>query len=371
MNKTISSQPPSYLKQDEKVEESAASRNISTSAYRVLSLFLLLMQHRSLTLLELNFLLLKNPHIQRTYNNETITKYVNTLRAAGCDIPPANRGRGFQYTLKQNPLPYLLPEVCLDTLVSALEVSRLLPDKQTQNKLINLTELVLWGLIPTQKDRLAQALPLLSEKDPSPEANPEPHKTNNPNGVYSKEEMEAFCLCGQQLQIEYALNSLGVAQAQKQSLTIEAQRLTRQGSKLFLQCIETTRQSRLLLAVERMTKVQKLPSRVLNKTQTLTVIFQLNGRLAKTYRPYPKEEPLKGSDENTLLVRAECDAPYQLAQRLLRYGASCQVISPVSLQRFMLQKTEEKLHCLNEPNSLQALFDSLGEEHQGEERSVV
>jgi hypothetical protein len=341
-------------------------RNISTSAHRVLYLLLLLVEHRSLTLLELNFLLLEHKHIQRTYNNETITKYINTLRAAGCDIPPANRGKGFQYTLNQNPLPYALPAVCLKLMVQMLQVVHLIPDKQLHNKLIALTELVLWGLLPDeQKAMLQQALLGFCQQV---RHLPIKKLTQAKPGCYSQEEMEAFCQCGQQLQIEYSIHSLGATNPQQQTLTIEAQRLIRQGSKLFLQCVETTVQSRLLLSVERIQQVQTLPSRVSHKLQVLTVIFQLQGRLSKTYRPYPNEELLTSTDSKTLLVRTECESPYLLAQRLLRYGGLCQVISPVSLQRFMFQKTSEKLYCLSQPNALQALFNGLHKEPSGEEQ---
>src|SRR5690606_23349417 len=44
----------------------------------------------------------------RAYNGETLTKYINTLREVGCDIPRSNGRNDYSYELRKAPFPLAL-----------------------------------------------------------------------------------------------------------------------------------------------------------------------------------------------------------------------------------------------------------------------
>lgn len=314
----------------------------STSAYRVLFILLLLNQHRSLTLLELNLLLLDNEIIQRTYNSETITKYVNTLRAAGCSIPSANRNTGFQYILTKSPLPYALEGESLDCLANLKAFAQQVPTLEVtvKEQLLALTNKLLWGLQTEQRRQLQEKLAKVQQAQNSQASIKVPELI---------EELRQYCQDKHQLSVDYLATAYPTDKRFHQYLTIEPLQVQWQENQAVLDCIDTVKQVKLQLNVERILSVQQLPTQSSGRVRLLHVVFQLTGRLAKSYRPYPNEEILRSEDEATLMVRCQCDNPQQLLVRLLRYGAHCSIVSPHGLRQQAKQLLLNKLNWLQAP----------------------
>jgi predicted DNA-binding transcriptional regulator YafY len=319
-------------------------QNYSASAYRVLLILLLLMQHRALSLGELNRLLADHEAIGRTFNSETITKYINTLRSVGCNIPYANRRNRFCYSLLQNPFPLGLSA---EELSVAGKIARLLAEHDDEELFIkyhNLLQRVGWLLAEEQKQLLNECL-----DSPGPNG-PDRPSGSGTTGIFPSDAVQEqarrykqWCRDGQVLMLDMKLE---VGASQPDRLMLEPQQVSREGRSYYLTGVDRLTQQRVKLQLSRISYARQLPSRVHGRSKQVTVVFQVTGRLAKTYRPYPKEEVLSSVDQSVRVVKARTDDTMSLVRRLLKYGTFCEVLSPAYVREALRQEVERLMVCL-------------------------
>ena len=108
----------------------AQKTNINTSAYRVLYILLLMIRQRGVGLPDINRALHANPLIKRSFNSETLTKYINTLRFLGCNIPRSSSKTRYCYTLASHPFPMPLTPPQNKLALSVLDILHRQPDTQ-------------------------------------------------------------------------------------------------------------------------------------------------------------------------------------------------------------------------------------------------
>ncbi|MDX2085888.1 MAG: WYL domain-containing protein [Candidatus Melainabacteria bacterium] len=303
----------------------ADKSNYSTSAYRVLYILLLLVQNRSLGLLELNLLLFDNPFIRRTYNSETITKYINTLRRVGCDIPPASRKNQFNYTLNQNPLPLDLDESLLVVARKLYSCLLAQPDDELLCQCHQLLEKVDWALSDGQKHQFQFSSLQL------------PATLQNSELMY--QDLNRFRkLCRDALIV--VLECRAEEAASSQRVTVEPHRIVQEGVHNYLIGMNCDTHQLVKINLQLIARVSQLPTKVQARGRTVNVLFQLSGRLAKSYRPYPNEELLVSSEQPVLMVRAKTDDCEALVSRLAKYGAYCEVLSPSYVRDLMRERIQ-------------------------------
>lgn len=298
--------------------------NFSISAYRVLYILLLLVQYRSLSLFELNLFLFNNPLIRRTYNSETITKYMNTLRQVGCDIPRANSKNRFHYQLRKNPFSLRFEE---DELAVAAQLKKLLathPDEELYERYLDLLEKVIWGVEEPQQDMLF----------------PDRLKTERRTlGLHRRQALLArfkqLCKDAQVLQLKY----YHAEDRPPTKMTVEPHRILQEDAQLFLVGTDRETHQTVRLDLSRIESVNQLPNKIQGTPKPTVVTFQLWGRLAKVYRPYPGEEiTVTSSRTGTLLVKTKTDDTAGLLDRLMKYGELCEVLSPTAVREEMAER---------------------------------
>lgn len=346
---------------------SASELNVSSSAYRVLFILLALMHTRRLSLHKLNEALLENPHIGRSYNNETITKYVNTLRAVGCDITPANRSSKFQYELNRPPFALQLSPAHLQTFQQLLQLWQQKAPPHFLETLNPLLDKLLWALEPEASQSIKQGLAfqegpsslLLNKDDLAGEgfARSKPAISQAVSAPLLLEQtaqrraalyrsFRRYCAEGQWLALQYRpqahLN-------QTVAVIVEPLRLIEEGRRLYLLAMDTERRESRTFDLDMLSSVRQLPTKSRGGGKPVTVVFQLSGRLARSYRPYPGEEVLTASDQNTLMVKTKTDDTQRLLKRLMKYGEHCLVVSPNAVRQQAIQWVQQQLSLLNEP----------------------
>ena len=305
--------------QPEKAVQSE-SLNYSVSAYRVLYILLLLVKHRCLALAELNTCLLENPLINRAYNSETITKYINTLRQVGCDIPRANSQTNFQYQLVKNPFPIALQD---DELLAANKLLMLLasqPDEVLHVNYYNVLKKVAWAIPGEVQIQMMFGNNGLLLSDSS---------------SVEREQLTRFrelCKDAQVLEIGYAMDS-----GEEVKLRVEPSRVILSDNILYLVGMDRHNLRRVKLRLDAICDVRQLPFKVQHKVKLTSVVFAVKGRLAKTYRLFPGEAQVS-SEPGRLVIRAKTDDYQELLSRLMRYGYACEVVSPVYAREEMRER---------------------------------
>lgn len=303
------------------------SLNINISAYRVLYILLVLVQYRSLNTVELNRLLFENPLIQRIYNNETLTKYINTLREVGCDIPRSTSRNDYNYELVRSPFPLSLePDEC-EIAEKLLQLLMAQPDDMLLRDYREFLEALSWSV--------SVECPL-PESDEPVAAFPHVEARRQQLQTY-----RGYCRDAFTLQVRYQ-DSKGCLQ----ECQMEPHDLVERGRRLMLLGVDSMTQESVSVDVDAIEHVRQLPAKNRRQSTFITVEFVLYGRLARSYRLYPDEKVVYRRDGETQ-IKAKVSETSALMNRLLKYGASCRVLAPASLCQEMRQRIGGMLDVLN------------------------
>jgi predicted DNA-binding transcriptional regulator YafY len=304
------------------------SSKVNISAYRVLYILLLLVQYRSLSADELNRFLLENPFIQRAYNTETLTKYINTLREVGCEIPRANSRNDYSYQLQRNPFPLLLETeeitLCGKLLTALAEQS----DEAFYEEYQEFLETLCWSA------KMSSIEAFLGQP-----AHPLSQSVLFPSLATRRQQFSTYrryCQEGFTLSIQYR----SADEALSREYRLEPHTILEQGSELKLLGFDTDTQEQKTLDIARIESVHQLPCKSRRPMTYTTIIFALYGRLAESYRLYPEEQIIYRVPEE-LHVKTRVPEMTELLNRLCKYGALCRILSPSSAQAAMHQRIEQ------------------------------
>lgn len=305
-------------------------QNMNISAYRVLFILLMLVKYRSLNLVELNRLLSENPLIGRGYNSDTLTKYINTLREVGCRIPRSTNRNDYCYELLRNPFPLALDDAEIEVVRKLLDLLAKQPDEALYRNYRQFLEDLAWSLggqeLTVEEDGVALFISPLQEVD----------RWRQRFNEYRRYCQEAFTL-----EITY------LEAGEEQVLFIEPHELLEQNNQLILLGLDRNSHEQRRLDVQSVLSVRQLPSKNRRPPAQTTVVFALYGRLAKSYRLYPDEKVVYRSEQE-IQIKTRLTETSGLMKRLLKYGASCQLLSPDSLREAMRQHITLMLDTLLE-----------------------
>jgi predicted DNA-binding transcriptional regulator YafY len=303
-----------------------APLNINISAYRVLFILLMLVRYRSLNALELNRLLYENPVIARVYNSETLTKYINTLREVGCQIPRSSSRNDYSYELLKTPFPLSLKPEELRVAEKLLKLLAQQPDECLYQDYRDLLEQLSWVVD-------SDGLELSHDGEGNP-VFPALQQRREQMNTYRRYCQEAFLL-------EIRMNQNGV----EKILYLEPQEVTERDNRIFLVGYDQQTHQQISLDVDQIGALRQTPSKNRRLVVRTSVVFALYGRLAASYRLYPGEKiTYRSADE--LHVKTQVSDMKSLMSRLMKYGDSCQVLSPESVREAMRRHIEQLLETI-------------------------
>lgn len=303
------------------------ANNINISAYRVLYILLMLVRYRRLSLLELNRHLFENPLIGRGYNNETLSKYINTLRAAGCRIPKASNRNDYHYDLLRSPFPLVLDAEEADVAGKILTMLSKQPDEALTSDYRDFLENLSWSV------QLPQGAPQSS-----------PRRIDRLTRRHlALSRYRQYCQESFHLVVDYRDSQL--PQAQLMTLYIEPQEVLERDDSLILLGWDCHSLERVSLDVDDIVSVQQLPNKNRRTQPPVTIAFALYGRLAKGYRLYP-DEWVTYRSETELHIKTKVRDEEALLKRLMKYGASCQLLFPENLRMTFRERLMTLLSCL-------------------------
>ena len=303
------------------------SLNINISAYRVLFILLMLVRYRTLNGMELNRLLAENPMIGRVYNSETLTKYINTLREVGCIIPRSSSRNDYGYELCKTPFPLTLDQDELSVADKLLKVLSQQSDECLYRDFSDFLEQLAWvvdavDIVPGSDESELQIFPDLQKRK-------EQVKT------YQRYCQEAFLL-----KIQYQHEEL------KTMVYLEPHEVWEHENRLFLHGYDPQSQQQISLDIDQIEQLRQMPSKNRRIKMRTSVVFALYGRLAASYRLYPDEKIVYRS-AGELHVKTVVSDTQTLLSRLMKYGESCQVLSPESCRQSMRGHIQQLLSALS------------------------
>ena len=345
------------------------------SALRVFVLAKVLINQGPISLVELQQSLDHHPTLNRTLSIETITHHLAILRAAGWPVVAKVESDGtWRYHLNHGAFRFgdisetgaaswgvlerFVSHKYLEQLLLGLLVQEATPSPSNKAALEALGYLQ-WGLPSSLTQPLAEHSNGLARLPESSLPNLQAaHDLVSDTMVFTWGEFYEWCQSGQIICIELnpnvTLSSTTMAPQQGISETCALDNrytflpLRREWHQCQWHLLGTDYASRTtcLIPVNAIQSAQITPQKVPTAIPLTAVTFQLQGRLAQTYRLYP-EENIVEQTETTTTVRALTDNPWGLMYRLLRYTSQCTILSPKWFREEAYQHIQQLLNMLN------------------------
>lgn len=281
---------------------------------------------------------------------ETLAKYLNTLRKAGCEIPLAN-GDGV-YRLLASPVGVRLKDNQPLLINEALNKTFL--HTQCQVSWLQGWQLLLWHLDLDPASYAGELTPdamealegLAEIRRLLAVGKPDASQSLNGGMPPSISTWQQYCDDGMALAIDYYPPTT----QQPVQLCLDPVAVKEESGVVDLVftgvCRHTGHQHKLNTAW--IVSVKTLPVKSQRRTQIVRVVFKLWGKLAKTYRLYPDEVVIgnvsgaecRDIDQQSLTVVAKTANPEELLQRLMKYGGLCEVVSPAYIRQQVARKVQ-------------------------------
>jgi predicted DNA-binding transcriptional regulator YafY len=273
----------------------ADSNRLNISAYRLVFLYQLFCHSGQLSHVELNRALTENPTVQRGFSDETLSKYLSTLEHFGCRFERVERSGQKIYRLLEHPLKLCITEEQMALLNKLNSIVQQDPTRTVMAAFKSLQDKTCYALEQPQTE----------EKPELPE-----------HLVLLWQTFHQICQENQTLEIEID-NTLRL---------FEPVRVIYERKQLFLLGYYSPASQMSRIAIASIKHYKQLPTRIKHGQQRVYVVFQLSGRVAMNYTPYPNETI--SSKDQCIVVTHRTDDVETLLKRLLKYGSYCQVLSP-------------------------------------------
>jgi|GEM_PF-1766160 len=312
------------------VELCTTASNLNISAYRVLYILLMLVKYRRLDLMELNRHLYENPLIARGYNNETLTKYVNTLRWAGCRIPKASIRNEYHYELVKNPFPLQLSKEEIEIAGKLLNVLSEQTDESLAKDYRDFLDHLSWSIdLPTWPECTPDYVAWMDNQRFFYELACRRKLLNT---------FRQYCQDAFHLELDYRDSNSDVIHA----MHVEPQEVIQREDILYLDAVDCHSQETVSLDLTRIENSRQLPSKNRRTKSHLIATFVVSGRLAQSYRLYA-DEWIIYKNEGELHIKSKVDNVDTFLDRLLKYGENCEVLAPTNLREMVRDRIKTLL----------------------------
>ena len=230
------------------------------------------------------------------FNNSVLSKYINTCRQCGIDIPKINN----KYFLTKLPFGLDFSEEESELLE---KLKNIISEEMTINSQKNFQIFV---------DKLNRF------------ANKKITRVENKNYVLSFEAFEKALKNRRKVVLifknRYELVGIPIT-------------ISKEKGKVFFQifCKNKIR----MIDAGRLSGIQVSNENFIGYMSEQNVVYTLKGKLAKRYELRPDEQLLKTSDDGSITVSNRCYNTEMLISRLMRYDDLCEIIAPESVKEQM------------------------------------
>lgn len=265
-------------------------------------------------------------NIENIYTVETLLKYFNTLEFVGLKVEKRRKDK--KYCLANFPVEINLDEKELKVLCLLEGYVKNLYQKRIENVFYDFLKNVERGF---SKETLAL------------------YKSVKSNSVMKTDidflcsssiirKLEKYCIDSQKLKIGYLSKSNKCTEI----FVVEPKSLLYELDKVYLLAYNPKLAQNQKLLLENIIHVVQLPQKVSANVSPNTVVFELRGRLAKSYKLKEGEKIINFSSNNIVVSNVKEDK-MTLFKRFLKYGENCKILQPLSMQKEFINFVDKVL----------------------------
>lgn len=263
------------------------------------------------------------PH-NKSYTNEVILKYINTLKVFGFRFIKEKD----KYILLNYPGQFDFDKSNLKAIFLIEKFSELLPEERIKSEIDN--------FLSDLEKRYSDNTRLCLHNITKPEfINLEFNYTK-----YAKQikEYEKYCIDGLRLKITFKNQNHS-----ETSAMVEPDEIKYRNNEVFLSVYNPLSAQIQDINFNSILKIEQLPLKSNPTNMFSSVTFRLKDRLAKSYKPHESEKLLQIKPDGSIIILNQKEDRALLLKRLMRYGENCEVISPKSLREQMKQMIQMTL----------------------------
>ena len=139
------------------------------------------------------------------------------------------------------------------------------------------------------------------------------------------------------------LNITFLSNGRETKIKCSAKEMIYDNKTAYLKVYNMTSNENVEIALPNILSIEVQPQKASASAQTMTVVYKLKGRLAKSYRL--KENEYLDRKENDEIYVVNKDEPMdKLLARLMRYSFSCEIISPKYLRNKMIDLINQTIN---------------------------
>lgn len=262
----------------------------------------------------------------RTYTNEVILKYINTLKVFGFKFIKERD----KYVLLNSPCCFNFNKDDLKAIAIIEQAANIFPEAKLKME----ANIFLQNL----EKRFNDNTRILSQEISRPEFK-DLEEIYNKNKEIIKQ-YEKYCLDGQRLKITY----LGKG-SKELTIMAEPANIKYSETKAYLSVYNPASAQIQDLDFETIIKIEQLPLKVNSMNMFSSVTFELKGRLAKAYKLHDGERLIQIKTNGNLVIINQKEDKDILLRRLIKYGELCEVLAPKNFReqtQDTIQKTLER-----------------------------
>lgn len=302
---------------------------ISNTCLRVFEVIKLLIQ-KPYTIEELITLLSEKEGNRNIYTQETIIKYITTLRVMGLNVAKEKR----KFVLKKYPIDLNLNEKELKTL------------EKIENYIINEKQ----QSCCTEFKKLIGTLEKCFDNETTNRYNTNfsflsvEKSVNNLNDIPLINKFEKICNDQQKLKIDYV--DISTKNTDTYYLKPKCVKIiNRQG---FLQAYDTETNELKLFLLRNIRKVVQRPQKARQMWYSNEVIYRLDSEFAKIYKLKTEEKLLSQESDGSIIIQNCEEDKETFLRRLLKYTTHCEIIRPEKYRKKMLALIENTIDIYKE-----------------------
>lgn len=302
---------------------------ISNTCLRVFEVIKLLIQ-KPYTIEELITLLSEKEGNRNIYTQETIIKYITTLRVMGLNIAKEKR----KFVLKKYPIDLNLNEKELKTL------------EKIENYIINEKQ----QSCCTEFKKLIGTLEKCFDNETTNRFNTNfsflsvEKSVNNLNDIPLINKFEKICNNQQKLKIDYVdINTKNTDTYYLEPKCVKI--INRQG---FLQAYDTETNEIKLFLLRNIRNVTQRPQRARQMWYSNEIIYKFDAEFAKIYKLKAEEKLLSKESDGSIIIQNCEEDKETFLKRLLKYTTHCEIIRPEKYRKKMLALIENTIDIYKE-----------------------
>lgn len=290
---------------------------------RILEVLKILL-NQDLTKNELIEKLKDNDFVENVYTQEAFLKYFNTLELLGLKLQK-KKGR------------YSLVNALLKIDLTKNEQKMLIKLVDSIKKLNNKSEEEIMRKIILRADKYVD-LDLVTELERISTAESVLHNSNVRANVI--ETLKNMLYDAHSVSITYKKRD-----NKEETAIFELKEIIEKNGTIYIVCYNPLIGRNKKICIDSIISLKQLPKKVSGLSYLNSVVFEVYGRLASSYKLKPSEKVLDFSNNHLTISNSEEDKD-TLLLRLLKYGENCRIIRPTFLQAEFLELTNDILKNL-------------------------